>query len=321
MKKVLITGINGQDGSYLAEYLLEQNFEIHGMIRRHSVAENQSSRLNHIKDDINLHYGDLTDAGCLFNLIQKIEPDEIYNIGAQSHVKISFDMPSYTNAVNAQGFLNVLESVRVLNPKIKIYQASSSEMFGNNIDPDGYQRITTKMNPVSPYGVSKLYSHNLANNYRHSYGMFIVSGILFNHESPRRGANFVTAKVVDGAVKIHKKMADTLALGNLDAARDWGHSKDYVKAMKLMMDNDVAKDYVVSTGVSHTIRELCEYVFSKLNLNYKDFVTIDPKYFRPEELNVLKGDCSPIKNDLSWTPEYSFESLIDEMIEHSLQKI
>jgi GDPmannose 4,6-dehydratase len=321
MKKVLITGISGQDGSYLAEHLLNLNYEVHGIIRRHSVAENQSYRLNHIKNDINLHYGDLTDHGCIFNLINKIEPEKIYNIGAQSHVKISFEMPSYTHQVNTQGFLNILESVKAINKKIKIYQASSSEMFGNNIDNDGYQRITTKMNPVSPYGVSKLFSHNLSSNYRHSYDMFIVSGVLFNHESPRRGSNFVTAKVVDGAVKIHKKIIKNLSLGNLNAARDWGHAKDYVKAMDLMMNNNSPEDFVVSTGESHTVKELCEYVFSKLNMNYQDFVTVDPKYFRPEELNVLKGDCSPIKKLLGWSPEYSFEKLIDEMLEYSLTKI
>jgi GDPmannose 4,6-dehydratase len=321
MQKILITGISGQDGSYLAEHLLQTNNEVHGMIRRHSVAENQSYRLNHIKNDIQLHYGDLTDQGCIFNLIKKIEPDAIYNIGAQSHVKISFDMPSFTNQVNTQGFLNILESARIINDRIKIYQASSSEMFGNNIDEDGFQRITTKMNPVSPYGVSKLFAHNLANNYRHSYGMFIVSGILFNHESPRRGTNFVTAKVVDGAVKIHKKIQKTLALGNINAARDWGHSKDYVKAMKLMMDNETPKDYVVATGISHSIKELCHYVFKQFNMNYEDYITVDPKYFRPEELDVLKGDCSPIKNELGWVPEYSFEKLIDEMIDSALEKL
>ena len=321
MKKALILGCGGQDGSYLAEYLLDQGYEVHGIVRRHSVAENQSYRLNHIKNDLHLHYGDVTDFTSIFQTVQKHKPDEIYNLAAQSHVRISFDMPNYTLQTNTQGFLNVLEAARIINPETKIYQASSSEMFGNNIDSDGYQRITTPMHPVSPYGCSKLAAHTLANNYKNSYNMFIVSGVLFNHESPRRGANFVTAKVVEGAVKISKGQATELALGNLDSARDWGHSKDYVKAMHLMMQAEKPKDYVVSTGVSHTILDLVEYVFGKLNLNYQEYIKIDPIYFRPEELNILKGDCSPIKMELGWNPKYTFESLIDEMIHHYSQKM
>jgi len=320
MKKVFIIGAGGQDGSFLAEYLLEQGYEVHGMVRRHSVAENQSYRLNGIKDNIQLHYGDITDASNVFNLINKIQPDEIYNLAAQSHVRISFDMPGFTNQVNSQGFLNVLEAVRCIKPDIKIYQASSSEMFGNSIDADNYQRITTPMVPVSPYGCSKLFSHNLVHNYRNSYNMFIVSGILFNHESPRRGTNFVTAKVVNGAVRIKKGLDKTLSLGNLDAARDWGHSKDYVKAMHLMMQNESPKDYVVSTGDSHTIHELCNYVFGSLDMDYKDYVVLDKAYLRPEELNVLKGDSSPIQNDLGWKPEYNFQTLLDEMIAYWTKK-
>lgn len=312
--RALITGITGQDGSYLAELLLSMGYEVHGIIRRHSLTEYQSHRLNHIFHDIILHYGELTDSMNIFNLIEKIQPDEIYNLAAQSHVRISFDLPGYTNQVNSQGFLNILEAVRILNKNIKVYQASSSEMFGNNIDEDGFQRITTPMTPVSPYGCSKLAAHNLAVNYRHSYEMFIVSGILFNHESDRRGINFVTAKVVAGAVKIKDGLESKLKLGNLDASRDWGHSKDYVKAMHLMMKNTLPKDYVVATGESRTVEELTNYVFNKLGLDYKKYVELDEKFLRPEELNVLKGDSSPIRQELGWKPEYSFEQMIDEMI-------
>jgi GDPmannose 4,6-dehydratase len=312
--RALITGITGQDGSYLAELLLSMGYEVHGIIRRHSLTEYQSHRLNHIFHDITLHYGELTDSMNIFNLIKKIQPDEIYNLAAQSHVRISFDLPGYTNQVNSQGFLNILEAARILNKNIKVYQASSSEMFGNNIDEDGFQRITTPMTPVSPYGCSKLAAHNLAVNYRHSYEMFIVSGILFNHESDRRGINFVTAKVVAGAVKIKDGLEPKLKLGNLDASRDWGHSKDYVKAMHLMMKNTFPKDYVVATGESRTVEELTNYVFNKLGLDYKKYVELDEKFLRPEELNVLKGDSSPIRQELGWKPEYSFEQMIDEMI-------
>lgn len=320
MKKALITGINGQDGSYLAEFLLDKGYEVHGTLKRNSVSENQTSRLDNVFEKIKFHYADLTDLSSLIRIISEINPDEIYNLAAQSHVRISFDMPGFTTQVNTQGFLNILEAVRCINSNIKIYQASSSEMFGNNIDSDNYQRITTPMMPVSPYGCSKLSAHNLVQNYRNAYNMFIVSGILFNHESPRRGTNFVTAKVVNGAVRIKKGLDKTLAMGNLDAARDWGHSKDYVRAMHLMLQNKAPKDYVVSTGVSHTIHELCDYVFSFFGMNYKDYVILDKSYLRPEELNVLKGDCSPIKNELNWKPEYTFESLLDEMITHWMAK-
>lgn len=315
MKKALITGISGQDGSFLAEHLLNLNYEVHGIVRRHSVSENQSYRLNHIKDQLYLHYGDVIDQSSLLKTINSVTPDEIYNLAAQSHVRISFDMPSFTFDVNTMGFLNLLECVRIINPKIKIYQASSSEMFGNNMDQDGFQRITTPMSPVSPYGCSKLASHNLVHNYRNSYQMYIASGILFNHESTRRGINFVTAKVANGAVKIKKGLEKELILGNLKASRDWGHSYDYVRAMHAMMQKDLPKDYVVSTGVSHTVEYLCEYVFKCLDLNYKDFVKTDVQYLRPEELNLLKGDSSIIKHELNWKPTYTLETMLDEMIQ------
>ena len=321
MKKALITGISGQDGSYLARHLLDLGYDVHGVVRRHSVPQNQSYRLNSYFEELKLHYGDLTDPMCIFNLINRIRPDEIYNLAAQSHVRISFDMPGYTNQVNAQGFLNILEAVRVIDKDIKIYQASSSEMFGNSIDEDGFQRITTPMHPVSPYGCSKLVAHNLAMNYKHSYDMFIVSGVLFNRESPQRATNFVTAKVVEGAVTIKKGIKSELKLGNLDAARDWGHSKDYIKAMHLMMQNTSPKDYVVATGESRTVKDLTQYVFNKLDMNYLDYVTQDERFLRPEELNVLKGDSFPIRAELGWQPEYSFESMIDEMIEWRVNAI
>ena len=230
-KIALITGINGQDGSYLAEFLLEKGYEVHGTLKRNSVAENQTSRLDKIYDKVILHYADLTDLSSLINVIKKTNPDEIYNLAAQSHVRISFDQPLYTANVTGIGTLNMLESVKLINPKIKIYQASSSEMFGNSIDSDGYQRETTPMNPVSPYGCAKVFSYNICRNYRNSYNMFISNGILFNHESPRRGTNFVTNKVCKEAVKIKLGLSSELKLGNLDAARDWGHAKDYVKVM------------------------------------------------------------------------------------------
>lgn len=319
MKKVaLITGINGQDGSYLAEYLLQKGYEVHGTLKRNSVSENQTSRIDSIFDKLKLHYADLTDFSSLTKVIQEIQPLEIYNLAAQSHVRISFDQPIYTANVTGLGTLNLLEAVKLLNKNIKIYQASSSEMFGNTIDSDGYQRETTSMNPVSPYGCAKVFSYNICRNYRNSYGMKIWNGILFNHESPRRGTNFVTNKVVKAAVRISLGLQDKLHIGNLDATRDWGHAKDYVEAMWLMLQTETPDDYVCATGISHSVRELCEYTFSKLNLNYKDYIIIDEKHFRPEELHDLKGDSSKLKYNIGWKPKYTFESMLDEMIEYWL---
>jgi GDPmannose 4,6-dehydratase len=314
----LITGINGQDGSYLAEFLLEKGYEVHGTLKRNSVSENQTSRLDDVYDRINLHYADMTDLSSLIRVIQEVKPDEIYNLAAQSHVRISFDQPLYTANVTGIGTLNLLEAVKLINPTIKIYQASSSEMFGNNIDDDGYQRETTQMTPVSPYGCSKVFSYNISRNYRNSYNMFISNGILFNHESPRRGTNFVTNKVCKEAVRIKLGLTDKLKLGNLDATRDWGHAKDYVEAMWLILQQDKPDDFVCSTGVSHSVKDLCEYVFSKLGLNYQDFVTLDEKFLRPEELRDLKGDCSKLQNLTGWLHKYTFETMLDEMIEYWL---
>jgi GDPmannose 4,6-dehydratase len=317
MKKIaLITGINGQDGSYLAEFLLEKNYEVHGTLKRNSVSENQTYRLGESFKKIKLHYADMTDLSSLVKVIMNCRPHEIYNLAAQSHVRISFDQPIYTANVTGIGTLNILEAVKLVDKDIKIYQASSSEMFGNSIDDDGYQRETTPMYPVSPYGCSKVFSYNICRNYRNSYNMFVSNGILFNHESPRRGTNFVTNKVCKEAVKIKLGLSNELKLGNLDAVRDWGHAKDYVEAMWKILQLDKPDDFVCATGISHSVQELCEYVFSKLDLDWRDYVKQDEKFYRPEELNNLKGDCSKLKSLTDWTPNYTFESMLDEMVEY-----
>ena len=321
MKKALITGINGQDGSYLAEFLLDKGYQVFGTLKRNSVAENQTARLDNVYDKIKLFYADLTDLSSLISVIQQTQPDEIYNLAAQSHVRISFDQPIYTAQVTGIGTLNMLEAVRLIKPDAKIYQASSSEMFGNSIDSDGFQRETTPMNPVSPYGCAKVYSYNICRNYRNSYNMFISNGILFNHESPRRGTNFVTNKVVKEAVKIKKGLSNKLSLGNLDATRDWGHAKDYVEAMWRILQLNEPNDYVCATGISHTVRELCEYVFTKLDLDYNDYVVMDKKFLRPEELQDLKGDPSKLKQHTNWTTEYTFETMLNEMIDYWMIKL
>ena len=317
-KKAFITGIGGQDGSYLAEYLIELGYEVHGIIRRNSVAENQQSRIEYIKDRLNVYYGDLLDQGSLERLLTDIQPDEIYNLGAQSHVRVSYDIPQFTVMTNSIGVLNILEAYRRACPKSKFYQASSSEMFGSSVDTDGFQRETTLMNPVSPYGCSKVFGYNIVRNYRNAYNLHACNGILFNHESPRRGSNFVTNKVVKTAVEIKLGLKDKLELGNLDSFRDWGHSKDYVRAMHLIINHDKPDDFVVSTMITHSVREMVDYVFDKLELDSKKYVSQNNKFIRPEELDYLKGDSTKIRNILGWKPEYTFESMLDEMIEYWL---
>lgn len=318
MKKALITGINGQDGSYLAELLLEKGYDVYGILKRNSVSENQTARIDTIFPQLRtkLEYADMTDISSLYRVVNKIQPDEIYNLAAQSHVRISFDQPIYTANTTGLGVLNMMEVVREVLPKAKVYQASSSEMFGNSIDSDGFQRETTPLHPVSPYGCAKVFGYNITRNYRHSYGLFISNGILFNHESPRRGTNFVTNKVVKEAVRIKYGLTDKLPLGNLDAARDWGHAKDFVEAMWMILQQDKPDDFVCATGISHTVRELCDYVFTSLDLDWKEFVVKDEKYFRPEELNVLKGDSNKLREVTGWQPKYTFETMLDEMIDY-----
>jgi len=314
-KVALITGINGQDGSYLAELLLEKGYEVHGILKRNSVAENQTARIkvyDEIKD--NLTYADMTDLASLNRVLAKVQPDEIYNLAAQSHVRISFDQPVYTVNTVAIGTLNLLEAALSMCKNAKIYQASSSEMFGNSIDEDRFQRESTPMNPVSPYGCAKVFGYNITRNYRNSYGMFVSNGILFNHESPRRGTNFVTNKVVKEAVKIFYGQSTELRLGNLEATRDWGHAKDYVEAMWRILQLEEPNDFVCATGVSHSVKELCEYVFTKLGLNYEDYVKLDMKFLRPEELTDLKGDPTKLMKATGWVPTYTFETMLDEMI-------
>jgi GDPmannose 4,6-dehydratase len=321
MKKAFITGIAGQDGSYLAEYLLQLGYEVHGIVRRNSVPEHQQSRIDFVKENLHVYYGDLLDVSGLERLLKQIQPHEIYNLGAQSHVRISFDIPQFTVQSNALGVLNILEAYRNACPNAKFYQASSSEMFGSAVDEDGFQRESTPFKPVSPYGCSKVFGYNIVHNYRKAYKLHACNGILFNHESPRRGSNFVTNKVVKGAVMIKRGLSKSLEMGNMDSYRDWGHSKDYVRAMHMIINHNVADDFVVSTGETHSVREMCDYVFTKLGLDYREYITQNPIYLRPEELPYLKGDCSKLKQTFNWQPEYTFEALMDEMIEFWMKKL
>lgn len=314
MKKALITGINGQDASYLAEFLLSKNYEVHATTRRNSVLENQHPRVEHIKNDIRIYQGDISDTVSMINLLQQIQPDEIYNLAAQSDVKISFQNPAFTTHVNAVSVANLLESTRLICPQAKFYQASSSEMFGNSKDADGFQRESTPMLPVSPYGIAKLFAHNTGVYYRKRFGMFVCNGILFNHESPRRGTNFVTNKVVKNAVMIKAGLADSLILGNLESRRDWGHSSDYVKAMWHMMQHNEPDDFVCASGISHSVKDMVSYVFGQLDLDWTQFIKQDAMYFRDPELYYLKGDSTKLLSKTNYTPQYTFETMLDEMI-------
>ena len=316
MKKAFITGIGGQDGSYLAEYLVDLGYEVHGIIRRNSTPENQDTRISELEGEIHTYYGDMLDQSGLERLLDKIQPDEIYNIAAQSHVRISFEIPQFTVQTNALGVLNILEAYRRACPEAKFYQASSSEMFGNSIDEDGFQRESTPMTPVSPYGCSKLFGYSIVRNYRRAYNLHATNGILFNHESPRRGSNFVTSKVVKTALEIKHGLKDKLELGNMDAYRDWGHSYDYVRAMHKIINHETPDDFVISTMVTHSVRDMCDYVFSSLDMNYEDYVTQNPKFLRPEELKYLKGDSTKARTILKWKPQYTFETLMDDMIQY-----
>lgn len=317
-KVALITGIAGQDGSYLSELLLSLDYKIFGIIRRKSIVEHQADRIEDIglRNEIELLHGDMTDTSSLEKLVKITQPDEIYNLAAQSHVRISSEVPKFTAEVNALGVLNILEAYKTNSPKAKFYQASSSEMFGNSTDSDKYQRETTTLSPTSPYGCAKVFGYNIVRHYRKAYNLFCSNGILFNHESPRRGSNFVTNKVVKTAVQIKLGLKDKLILGNLDSYRDWGHSKDYVRAMHLILQHNHADDFVIATGISRSVRDMCEYVFNKLNLNMKEFIEQDQIYMRPQELDFLRGDSKKARQILGWKPEISFEELMDEMIEH-----
>lgn len=315
-KRALITGIAGQDGSYLADHLLNAGVEVFGVLRRNSIPENQDCRLSYLGDRVITFYGDVTDHASMVHVMSEVRPHFIYNLAAQSHVRISFDIPSYTAATNALGVLNMLECTREVVPSARFYQASSSEMFGNSVDADGFQRLTTPMRPISPYGNAKLFGFNSVRLYRKAYGLFACNGILFNHESPRRGSNFVTAKVVKTAVEISMGLATKLELGNLDSYRDWGHSSDYTRAMMLILNCDMPDDWIVATGESRSVRMMCQYVFNYLGLDYENYVAQNEKYIRPSELNLLRGDSSCIRNELGWSPQYNFEQMLDEMIEH-----
>lgn len=313
-KKALITGIAGQDGSYLAEHLLQLGYAVDGIIRRNSVPEHQESRISHLDNQVTTYYGDVTDQASLVDILEKSKPDLIFNLAAQSHVRISYDIPIYTAQVNGLAVLQLLELLRQKYPQVKLYQASSSEMFGNSVDSDGFQRETTPMTPVSPYGCSKLFAFSAARNYRKAYRLHVSNGILFNHESPRRGSNFVTSKIVKGAVSIKLGIQTELKLGNLDSYRDWGHARDYVAAMhQIMLLND-PEDFVVATGITHSVRDMCQLTFGILGLNYLDHVKSDSRYLRAEELQYLRGDASKFKNKTDWKPTTTFEAMVEEMV-------
>jgi len=314
-KSALITGITGQDGSYLAELLLSKGYKVFGLVRRSSTINVE--RISHIEKDITLLPGDLLDQNSLANAIRQSQPDEVYNLGAQSFVATSWEQPELTGQFTALGVTRLLEAIKTENPKIHFYQASSSEMFGSTPPP---QNETTRFHPRSPYGVSKLYGHFATINYRESYGMFACSGILFNHESPRRGLEFVTRKVSDSVAKIKLGLLDKMTIGNLNAKRDWGFAGDYVRAMWLMLQQDQPEDYVISTGISKSVRELVDVAFKAVDLDYHDYVTVDPSLLRPAEVDYLCGDSSYARQKLGWKPDVAFEQLVNMMVESDLHR-
>jgi GDPmannose 4,6-dehydratase len=317
-KKALIIGISGQDGSYLAEHLQDHDYKVYGIVRRHSVAENQNFRISSLKN-IETYYGDLLDSQSIIDVIKKTKPTEIYNLGAMSQVQVSFNIPKFTIETNGLALVDLLEYFRKNFKEVKFYQASSSEMFGNSIEKNGFQKLTTNMQPVSPYGCAKLLAYNLVNHYRHAYGLFLCNGILFNHESPRRGSNFISTKIIKAAVEIKKGLRNKLEVGNLDSYRDWGHSKDYVSAMRLILNYKIPRNWIVATGKSYSVRDLITYVFKKLDLNFNKHVVVNQKYIRPHELNFLRGDSKETRSKLKWKPSYTFERMIDEMLNHWIE--
>lgn len=321
MKKALITGITGQDGSYLAELLLDKGYEVHGIIRRSSSFN--TGRIEHLYQDFHeddtrvfLHYGDLTDSSALSRLLEKIEPDEIYNLAAQSHVRVSFDIPEYTADVAGLGTIRILDAIKETKIKTKFYQASTSELYGKAAETP--QTEKTPFYPRSPYACAKLYSYWITVNYRESYDMFACNGILFNHESPRRGETFVTKKITHAIARILKKEQDKLYLGNLEAKRDWGYAKDYVEAMWLMLQQEKAEDYVIATGETHSVREFLDEAFGLVGLDWKKHVEIDERYYRPAEVDLLLGDSSKAKEKLGWKPKTTFKELVKIMVEYDL---
>ncbi len=321
MKRAFITGITGQDGSYLAELLLGKGYEIHGLIRRSSTFN--TGRIDHLYQDLHnpearmyLHYGDLSVSGQLMDLLHDIQPDEVYHLGAQSHVRVSFDMPEYTGDVTGLGTLRLLEAIRKTGIKTKFYQASSSEMFGAAPPP---QSEETPFEPQSPYAAAKVYAYYIVRNYRKAYNIYACNGILFNHEAPRRGETFVTRKITRAATRIKLGLQEKLYLGNLEAKRDWGFAGDFVEAMWLMLQQDEPDDFVIATGETHSVREFAEKVFQKLDLDYKEYVAIDQRYFRPAEVDVLLGDAAKARKKLKWEPKVSFDQLINMMVEADME--
>jgi len=315
VKRALITGITGQDGSYLAELLLEKGYEVHGLVRRSSSFN--TWRVDPIRDRLVLHYGDLVDQNSLLRALEAVAPDEVYNLAAQSHVKVSFEMPEYTTDVTAIGVLRLLDAVRNIGLRTRVYQAGSSEMFG--LVEATPQTERTPFHPRSPYAVSKAYGHWMAVNYRESYGIHVCNGILFNHESPRRGENFVTRKITMGVAAIEQGRTRELRLGNLEAKRDWGYAPDYVEAMWRILQQDTPADYVIATGETHSVREFCEQAFGCVGLDYREFVKVDPKYFRPAEVNQLLGDASKARRELGWEPRVIFKELARLMVQADLE--